>query len=220
MLVPLGLAGGVGDDVRRFVKAEDVGVDHEVVLGRNLLVDAVEPFEVIGPSSIRSRHLTRRFPFVETSLSSKASCPGRKRRRNEYAQKIISRGEGEGGTVCSDDDAASRANRLDRLEDEATQLVASRRPRLSRNGRLGAGESRHSGSAGGAELFEHPPQQRRSLLGVGNDVGRCPSSLSRGRNDVLIDVAQSELIRDKSGHFVAAGAIAMRDADQRPRHLP
>jgi hypothetical protein len=58
------------------------------------------------------------------------------------------------------------------------------------------------------------------LLGVGNDVGRCPSPLSRGRDDVLIDVAQSELIRDKSGHFVAAGTIAMRDADQRPRHLP
>ena len=118
----------------------------------------------------------------------------------------------------ADDDIASCGHRLDRLADEGTQLVASRRERLSGERRRKSADDCHSGGAGRAELIEHPPQQRFPLLGVRDQFRRRAGSLSGGRNNLLVDVAESQLVRHKPRHVVATRTVAVGDADERPSH--
>ena len=55
------LARRVGNDACCFPRAEHVGVDHEVILRWNLIVDAVEALEVVGTGPVRGADVTLGF---------------------------------------------------------------------------------------------------------------------------------------------------------------
>jgi hypothetical protein len=118
----------------------------------------------------------------------------------------------------ADHDVTFCRHRLDRVCDEAAQLIASWRRQLVGYGRGKTSGSHHCGRSGRAELIEDAPQQRLPLLGVRDELRRGAGPVCRRRNDLLVDVAEPELIRHEPRHVVAARSVAMRDADQRPLH--
>src|SRR5439155_4115968 len=193
-------------------------VDHEVIVRRALTIDVVGTFEVVGASLVRGADLMLGFLVVDSSLLSDAVGPDRCRRGDEDAEEIVACTEGKRGAVCTDHDVALRSHRLDRLSDEAAQLVASWRRPFGEYGRRNPSSSHHRGGSGRAELVEHAAKQRLSLLGVCDEPRGRAGSLSRRRNDLLVDVPEAQLHRHKPRYILATGSIAMRDANERPWH--
>jgi hypothetical protein len=158
------------------------------------------------------------FRCLDSSLLSDAAGANRRRRRDEDAQEIVACTKDKRGAVCTDHDVTLCSNRLDRISNEAAQLVASWGRPFGKYRRGHTTSSHHGGCSGRAELVEDAPKQRLSMLGVCNEPRRRAGSLSGRRNDLLVDVSEPQLIRHEPRHVVATCSIAMRDANERPWH--
>src|SRR4029450_3815142 len=103
---------------------ENVGVDDEVVVRWQLVVDVVEAPQVVAAACIRILHSTLSPRLAEPLCSTDARGAYVGRRSDEDAECLLPLCNGKRSSVRDDHRVASRLRPLDRLADQRADIVA------------------------------------------------------------------------------------------------